>query len=95
MPDYELVMVLSPEVSEDNNSLILDNLSKLVAEGGGSVTEVNEWGTRRLAYPIKRFMEGKYILSRLTIEPKAVANLEASLQLKEEVLRYLLVRVGD
>lgn len=95
MRDYELVMVLSPEVSEDNLSLILDSVGKFVTEQGGIVAEVNQWGMRRLAYPIKRFVEGKYVLARLTFEPRVVAELEANLKLREEVLRCLLVRVGD
>lgn len=93
--NYELVMVLNPEVSDDNLSLILDTVGKFATQRGGAVDEINQWGVRKLAYPIKRFVEGKYVLARLTSEPGAVAKLEADLKLREEVLRYLLVRVGD
>ena len=88
-------MVLNPELSDENLSATLEKVSKLVAERGGNVTEVNQWGTRRLAYPIKHFLEGKYVLTYLTFEPALAAELESNLQIWEEVLRYLLVRLND
>jgi small subunit ribosomal protein S6 len=93
--DYELVLILSPEISGDDLSVTLEKVDKFISERGGTVIEVNQWGTRKLAYPIKHFMEGHYVLTRFKFEPKLAMEFEANLQRWEEVLRHLLVRVGD
>ena len=93
--DYELVVVISPEVGEEEIPATLEKISRFIVERGGSVTEVNQWGKRKLAYPIKNFMEGNYVLTQFKLEPRLTAELEASLGLSEEVLRHLLVRLSD
>ena len=95
MRDYELVIIINPEVAEEEVVTTMEKVSRFITEKGGAVTEVNQWGKRKLAYPIKNFIEGNYVLTQFQIEPKLTAELEASLGLAEEVLRHLLVRVGD
>ncbi len=95
MRDYELVIIINPEVAEEEVATTMEKVSRFITEKGGAVTEVNQWGKRKLAYPIKNFIEGNYVLTQFQIEPKLTAELEASLGLAEEVLRHLLVRVGD
>jgi small subunit ribosomal protein S6 len=60
---------------------------------GGSVTEVVQWGKKKLAYPIKKFLEGHYVLAKLEMEATSARELETSLKLYDEVLRYLLIRL--
>ena len=93
--NYELVVIISPEVAEEGLTATLEKISRFIVERGGSVTEVNQWGRRKLAYPIKKFMEGNYVLAHFKLEPRLTAELEASLGLSEEILRHLLVRVSD
>ena len=93
--DYELVTIISPEVADDDVPAALEKMSQLIVGKGGTVTEVNQWGRRKLAYPIQHFMEGNYVLTQFKIEPKMTAELEASLRLAEEILRHLLVKLGD
>jgi len=88
-------MVISPEVTDDNLPAIMERVTQFIASRGGSVTEVNPWGRRKLAYPIKRFLEGNYVLTQFKLEPRLTAELEANLRLQEEVLRHLLIRLGD
>ncbi|MFQ5988009.1 MAG: 30S ribosomal protein S6, partial [Dehalococcoidia bacterium] len=54
--DYELVVVISPEVAEEEIPGTLEKIGRFITERGGSITEVNQWGRRKLAYPIKNFM---------------------------------------
>src|SRR4051794_31427183 len=61
--EYEMVVILSPEIGDDAIEASLERLSLGVTSRGGEVTEVNHWGRRRLAYPIKRFLEGNYVVS--------------------------------
>jgi len=93
--DYELVVIISPEVAEEEIPATLEKISRFIVERGGSVTEVNQWGGRKLAYPIKNFMEGNYVLTHFKLDPRLTAELEASLGLSEEILRHLLVRLSD
>lgn len=95
MRDYELVVIISPEVTDEEFPVTLDKMNQFITDRGGSITEVNQWGRRKLAYPIGNFMEGNYVLTQFKIEPKQTAELEASLRLTEEILRHLLVRLSD
>jgi len=91
--DYELVLVISPEVVDEALDTTIDNVSQFITEKGGIISEVEQWGKRKLAYPIKHFVEGSYVLSRFKLKPTLSKELEANLQISEEVLRHLLIRI--
>ncbi|MBI2908173.1 MAG: 30S ribosomal protein S6 [Chloroflexi bacterium] len=95
MRDYELVFIVSPEVAEENLPATVEKVTQFVAAGGGTVTDVNQWGKRKLAYPIRNFSEGSYFVAQLKMDSKAAKTLERELRLSEEVIRHLLVRVGE
>jgi small subunit ribosomal protein S6 len=92
--DYELVLIISPEIPEEDVPSTIDKVSDFISSRGGEITEVDRWGKRKLAYPINRFREGNYVLSRFKFEPGMTAALEANLQISEDILRHLLVRLG-
>ena len=91
--DYELVLIISPEVTDEAFEATLDNLSKSVTESGGTVSNVERWGKRKLAYPLKHFMEANYVLTQLKMSPASGKQLEANLRISEDVLRHLLIRL--
>jgi len=93
--DYELVVVISPEATEEQAAATLDTVSQFVTGHEGTIADVQHWGKRRLAYPIKHFTEGNYVLIKFSLQPELGRELEASLMITEEVLRHLLVRLGD
>lgn len=95
MRDYELIVIISPDVGEEDIPSTIDKVSGFITSRGGDITEVDHWGKRKLAYPIDRFREGNYVLSRFKFEPGMAAELEANLKISEEILRHLLVRLGD
>ena len=95
MRDYELVVIISPEVADEEITATLEKINRFIGERGGSITEVSQWGRRKLAYPIKNFMEGSYVLTHFQMEPGLTADLEANLGMLEEILRHLLVRLSD
>ncbi|MFH1486582.1 MAG: 30S ribosomal protein S6 [Chloroflexota bacterium] len=95
MRDYELVFIVNPEVAEEDLPTTVEKVSQLVTAGGGTVTNVNQWGRRRLAYPIRNFAEGNYFVAQLQMDPKSSKGLERGLRLSEDVIRHLLVRTGD
>ena len=91
---YELMMVVSPQADEEGLSAALDRVNRYVSEHGGSLVRQEQWGRlRRLAYPIRNFNEGNYVLSYMELDPQDTRELEAGLMLSEDVLRHLLVKV--
>jgi len=93
--DYEFVVVINPEVGDDELPNIVEKLSRFITEKGGTVDEVEQWGRKKLAYPIGKFMEGNYILSRFKLEPKLIRDFEADLRISDEILRHLVLKVGS
>lgn len=95
MRDYELVVILSPELAEEEVPAAIDRLSQFIADRGGEVTDINRWGRRKLAYPIKKQVEGNYLVTQVKLDPRRTTDIEAGLRISEEVLRHLLVRAGE
>lgn len=95
MRDYELVFIIGPEVIEENIITVTDRVSGWITSGAGEVTNVNVWGRRRLAYPIRDNREGTYATLQFKMAPQATGELERSIKLAEDILRYLLVRMGE
>ena len=92
MRDYELVLVISPDVGDEGFPTTVERVSNFIKERGGQVKDVDQWGRRRLAYPITRFNEGFYAVTHFSIEPTELQALEGNLGLAEDVLRHLVVR---
>ena len=95
MRDYEMVIIISPEVAEEDVPGTIDKVSEYITSNGGEVTQVDRWGKRKLAYPINRFKEGNYVLSRFKIKPGVTAELEANLKMSETILRHMLIRLDN
>jgi len=92
VPGYELVFILNANLNEDDFTRVLGKVNDQITKLGGTVTETNQWGKRRLAYPIKKQAEGNYVLEKVQIKQTALKELDTNLKLSEDVLRYLFVR---
>lgn len=92
--DYELIFIISPEVAEEQLETTIESVSQLITTRGGTISEVEPWGKRRLAYPIKHFGEGSYVLVRFKSPPGQNKELEANLKISEDVLRHLLIKLS-
>ena len=92
MNEYELLYVISPRLSADEVDATVERVGALIEGSGGSISMVDNWGRRRLAYPIRQHFEGAYVLTHCTLDGARVAEIERALQLNENVLRHLLVR---
>ncbi len=93
--DYEMVLVVSPEVAEEEFEATIDSVSRFITGKGGVISDMEHWGKKRLAYPIRHFVEGSYVLTRFKLEPASGKELEANLRISEEVLRHLLIRLNS
>ena len=90
--DYELGFILNPEVSEEQTSAILERIEKIVKNYDGQVVKVNQWGRRRLAYPIEHHRDGYYVFIDMILTPETVVELDRTLKVSEEVMRHLVKR---
>ena len=87
--DYELGFILNPEVSEEQVRGILDRIEQIVANYDGQIVRVQQWGRRRLAYPIEHHRDGFYVFIDMILTPETVSELERNLKVSEIVLRYM------
>jgi small subunit ribosomal protein S6 len=88
--DYELGFILNPEVSEEQTSAILERIERIVNNHDGQVVKVNQWGRRRLAYPIEHHRDGYYVFIDMILTPETVIELDRTLKVSEEVMRHLV-----
>jgi small subunit ribosomal protein S6 len=88
--DYEIGFILNPEVSEEQTRTILERIEQIVARYDGQVIKVNQWGRRRLAYPIEHHRDGFYVFIDTILTPETVSELDRTLKVSEEVLRHLI-----
>ncbi len=92
MCDYELVAIVSPDASNDTVAGKLERVSQLITERQGVVDETQHWGKKRLAYPIKKYIEGNYSLVRFKLEPAYIREVREVLEDDLDVLRYLVIK---
>ncbi|TMC21874.1 MAG: 30S ribosomal protein S6 [Chloroflexi bacterium] len=90
--DYELGFILNPEVSEEQTRAILGRVEQVVANHSGQIVRVNQWGRRRLGYPIEHHRDGFYVFIDMILTPESVIELDRTLKVSEEVLRHLIKR---
>ncbi len=88
---YEVVYILDPALEESAITAKLEKFHELATSAGGEVSAVDLWGTRQLAYPLRKQKAGYYVVAQFTAAPDALPEYERLLKLDDEVLRYLLV----
>jgi len=91
MREYEMIVILHPDLDENAFKDILDRISGWITQDGGEITKTDIWGKRTLAYPIRKQREGQYVLMNTKMNPQLGAVLERNLRYVESVLRYLII----
>jgi small subunit ribosomal protein S6 len=87
--------VLNPELDEAGLEAQNERLKSLITGRGGEVVSMEPWGRRRLAYPIERFHDGIYSVTRFKLAPEESDSLERNLRLTESIIRHLIVRTDS
>ncbi|HXC89130.1 MAG TPA: 30S ribosomal protein S6 [Stellaceae bacterium] len=93
MPLYENVFIARQDISGAQVDALADGFTQLIADNGGEVKKREYWGLRNLAYRMRKNRKGHYVLMNLEAPPPAVAELERTMRINEDVLRYLTIRV--
>jgi len=92
---YELGVILRADMEEEAFRAEMERVKALIDRFGGTIEKVDEWGRRKLAYPIKKLTEGMYTFITYTSEGGAPKEVEGRLRLMENVLRFLTVRKDE
>ena len=92
MRTYEMMLVLDPEMSKEQIDGLVEKLKQFLGDRGAEVLKIEEWGVNTLAYEIKKKDKGYYLLLYFNGDVALVAEMERTLRLMEEVLRYLIVK---
>ena len=92
MNKYELCVVVSAKLEDDARAELVDRVKELIARFEGTVTDVDDWGKKRLAYEIEKMHEGFYYFVHFESEPDTPAQIEGRLRIMDGVIRYLCVR---
>ena len=92
--NYEAVYILDPALSEEQIAALVAKF-KAVVEANGTVSEIDEWGKRRLAYPINDLMEGYYVLMTCECKPELPAELDRVFKITDGILRSIIVAVEE
>ena len=92
MNKYELAVVLSAKLEDDERAAALEKVKGYITRFGGNVVDVDEWGKKRLAYEIQHMKEGFYYFIPFTGDSETPNELESQLRIMEPVIRYLVVK---
>ena len=92
MNKYELAVVVSAKLEDDARAEVIEKVKALVTRFGGNITDVDEWGKKRLAYEIQKMREGFYYFIQFEADATAPAEIERHVRIMENVIRYLCVR---
>lgn len=92
MNKYELAVVVSAKIEDDARAEVIEKVKALVTRFGGNVTDVDEWGKKRLAYEIQKMKEGFYYFVHFESDSVCPNEVENHIRIMEPVIRYLCVR---
>ena len=92
MNSYELLYILNNELADEAKEQVIEKLNAVVTANGGTVDNVDKWGTRRLAYPINYKNEGYYVLVNFTAPATLPDELERVMRITDAVVRFMIVK---
>ena len=95
MNKYELALVVNAKVEDDVRTATVEKAKEYIARYGGTVTEVEDWGKKRLAYEVQKMKEAFYYFIRFDAESTVPAEIESRIRIMDNVIRYLIVKQDE
>jgi small subunit ribosomal protein S6 len=95
MNKYELAVVVSAKLEDDDRNATVERVKEIVSKHGGTITNVDEWGKKRLAYEVDKNKEAFYYFIQFEGESTVPGEIESRVRIMENVLRYLCVRQDE
>jgi small subunit ribosomal protein S6 len=93
MRSYELVFIVHPDLEDNAIKDLIEQVKGWITDSGGTVSNVDIWGKRKLAYPIRKQYEGQYVLIHGEMDPDITAQMERNFRLTEPIMRFLITLV--
>ena len=90
---YETIYIVKPDLVDEENKALTARIDEVIAKMNGEVRKLEDWGVRKLAYPIAKITRGRYMYLRSDGDAALIAELERRLRLDERVIRYQTVRL--
>lgn len=95
MNKYELALVVNAKIEDDARTATVEKAKEYITRFGGTVTEVEDWGKKRLAYEVQKMREGFYYFIQFDAEPTVPAEVEQNVRIMDNVLRFLCIRKDE
>ena len=95
MTKYELAVVVSAKIEDEERAAVVDKVKALIERFGGTITNVDDWGKKKLAYEIQKMGEAFYYFIQFDAETSAPAEIESRIRIMDNVLRYLCVKQDE
>ena len=95
MNKYELPVVVSAKIEDDERTAVVDKCKRLIERFGGNITNVDEWGKKRLAYEVQKMRDAFYYFIQFDAEGTAPAEIESRIRIMDNVVRYLVVKQNE
>ncbi|MFA6171444.1 MAG: 30S ribosomal protein S6 [Patescibacteria group bacterium] len=92
IPKYELLYLIPNKYSEDEVPAIIEKVSKIITDHEGKVEQTEDWGKKKLAYPIKGYVYGYYHLTRMSLPGSKINEIDQLIQRAPEVLRHIIIK---
>ena len=95
MNKYELALIINAKIEDDARTATLEKAKEYITRFGGTITNVDEWGKKKLAYEIQKTSEGFYYFIQFDAQPQVPAQVEDNIRIMDNVLRFLCVRQDE
>lgn len=95
MRHYETLFIINPDLTEEETTATVEKFAAILTDAGCTMVKVDHWGRRRLAYEVKKFSKGYYVLFEYGALPETVAEMERNFKIDERVIRFLTVKKED
>ena len=92
---YESIYIIKPEVDEQGIKELVEKFNTLIETEGGKVSETQEWGLKRLAYPIQKKEQGYYVLVNFEANPESIVELERVYKITDSVMKFITIRKDE
>jgi small subunit ribosomal protein S6 len=92
---YEIMFIVRPDVEEADLDKLIEGFQKNVTDGGGEIRSTEKMGRRRLAYTVRKFNDGFYVLLNIAAEGKLITEIERRLRVSEQVIKFITVRMDE
>ncbi len=95
MNNYEIMFIIAAALEDEKKAAAVEMVKEIISEGGGEVSKVDEWGIRKLAYPIQKKNEGYYVVMEFKAPAELPLELDRRLRISDDVIRHIIVNKDE